>query len=684
MSDVYMPGISSRFNTDRIVEGLMKIERIPRDRSEREKERLQAQKTYWQDVNRRMVSLRDSARQLYSFQNPFNDRIITSSDASVLTGGAVRQTMPQTKEFTVKQIAQADRFLSSPVDDSFTVEAGVYTFDSGPEHISFNFKGGSLKDFVDALNRRGKGKIEASFVTVQSGKKSLLIESKITGEENNLVFSDAALDLALKSGVLEQQINLQDVAITLVDGGGAVQDAGQTGQEVAAQLSAVDNDSLKVSAAGGASIAFPDNTVVSQGLTIFFETAVKVLPTEPPPKVEPPPGPSVPQTGSVTFNGIVIDSAPSSVPIPEWKPPEPPPRIDDMNVLSLTFSDGTNIELAPIEDASGFTRVSFQIPDSEIGKTLVSLNIANKNTHRDVSLRRIQIMDPSDPINYKPANPVSVAQDAVVSMDGISVSRATNTIDDLLPGITIAVKKPSDTPVRIAVEADRDAIKDAIITFVGNYNRVMAEINVLTRNDDRIVQELSYLSEEEQGDMRNRMGAFAGDSTLTQYKNAAQNAVTAPYSTATGTEMLAKYGIGADMRMSGGSSGYDPSRLRGYLEIDEKKLDEALEINLAEVQQLFGFDSNGDLIVDSGVAYSLESLTRPYVETGGLIFIRTATIDSRIKADEQRIATLDKQLAEKEAALRIQYSQMENAYNRMEQMSNSLENFSRQNSNNGR
>ncbi|MDR2783331.1 MAG: flagellar filament capping protein FliD [Treponema sp.] len=670
-----MPGISSRFNTDRLIEGLMKLERVPRDRSEQEKERLQAQKTYWQDVNRRMVSLRDSARQLYSFQNPFNDRIITSSDASVLTGSAVRQTAPQTKEFTVKQIAQADRFLSLPVDDSFTVEAGVYTFDSGPEHISFDFKGGSLKDFADALNRRGKGKIEASFVMVQSGKKSLLIESKITGGENNLIFSDAALDLALKSGILEQRSNVRDIPITLIGVGDAIQDA---------SLSVVDNDSLKVSATGNASIAFPDNTVVNQGLTIFFETAVKVLPTEPPPKAEAPPGPSVPKTGSVTFNGIVIDSAPSSVPIPEWKPPEPPERIDDMNMLSLTFSDGTSIELAPIEDVPDFTRVSFQIPDSEIGKIVVSFNIVNKNTHRDVSIRRVQIMDPSDPVNYKPVNPVSVAQDAVVSMDGINVSRATNTIDDLLPGITITAKKPSDTPVRIAVEADRETIKNAIISFVGNYNRVMAEINVLTRNDDRIVQELSYLSEEEQEAMRNRMGAFAGDSTLTQYKNAAQNAVTMPYPTATGTEMLAKYGIGTDMRMSGGSSGYDPSRLRGYLEIDEKKLDEALEMNLAGLQQLFGFDSNGDLIIDSGVAYTLESLTRPYVETGGLIVIRTATIDSRIKADEQRIAALDKQLAEKEAALRIQYNQMENAYNRMEQMSNSLENFSRQNSNGGR
>ncbi|MDR2792840.1 MAG: flagellar filament capping protein FliD [Treponema sp.] len=679
-----MPGVSSRFNTGEIIESLMKIERIPRDRSEQEKETLLEQKTYWQDVNRRMVSLRDSVRQLYSFQNPFNDRIITSSDGSVLTGTAVRQTASQTKEFTVRQIAQADRFLSSPLDDSFTVEAGAYTVSSGAEQVSFDFKGGSLKEFVDAFNRRGKGKIEASFVTVQTGKKSLLIESKITGAGNNLIFSNAALDMALKSGIVEQQIRFQDVPIHAATVNGTAQEAVQhTGQALprqgAAQLVTVDNGILKISATGGASVMFPDNTVANRGLTISFETATKVRATEPPPKAEPPPGPSIPKTGSVTFNGIVIDGAPSSVPIPEWKPPEPPVRIDDMDVLSLTFSDGTSVELAPVEDTTGFTQVSFQIPDSEIGKTLVSLAIVNKNTHRDVSIQRIQVMDPSASINYKPKNPVSIAQDAVISMEGIDISRTTNTIDDILPGITVTVKKPSDAPVRITVEADKETVKDAVITFVGNYNRLMAEINVLTRTDDRIIQELSYLTQEEQKAMSDRMGTFSKDSTLTQYKNAIQNTVTAPYPIAAGTTMLAKYGIGTDMRMGGGS--YDASRLRGYLEIDEKKLDEALEMSLTELQQLFGFDTNGDLIVDSGIAYAIESLTRPYVETGGLISIRTATIDSRIKADEQRIAALDKQLAEKEAALRVQYSQMESAYNRMEQMSNSLENFSRQNSN---
>jgi flagellar hook-associated protein 2 len=100
------------------------------------------------------------------------------------------------------------------------------------------------------------------------------------------------------------------------------------------------------------------------------------------------------------------------------------------------------------------------------------------------------------------------------------------------------------------------------------------------------------------------------------------------------------------------------------------------------VQQVFGYDTNGDLIVDSGVAYAFESISKPYTETGGLISIKIATIDSRIKQDDRRIASLTKQLADKEVSLKKQYSQMESAYDRMEQMSTSLDNFSKQNSNN--
>jgi flagellar hook-associated protein 2 len=211
----------------------------------------------------------------------------------------------------------------------------------------------------------------------------------------------------------------------------------------------------------------------------------------------------------------------------------------------------------------------------------------------------------------------------------------------------------------------------------------MAEVNVLTRNDDRIIEELSYLSPEEQAEMKKRLGVFSGDSTLNQFKNSLQRAATAPYPTSEERELalLAQIGIGTDIRRAGGGS-YDPSRLRGYLEIDEKALDAAIESKLPAIQQLFGSDTNGDLIVDSGIAYTMDAVSKPFVESGGFITLKTGTIDSRISQDRRRIETLVRLLAAKEAALKVQYGQMEGAYNRMEQMSTSLDQFSQQNNNN--
>ena len=240
--------------------------------------------------------------------------------------------------------------------------------------------------------------------------------------------------------------------------------------------------------------------------------------------------------------------------------------------------------------------------------------------------------------------------------------------------------------------------------MVGNYNRLMAELNVLltpipanvqvSDTSDRrtaafrVIDELATywwsvtLDKEETEEMQQRLGAFATDSTLTQFKSNLQRAVTSPYPTDEGRDlsMLAQIGVGANAGNRGG--GYSVSQMRGYLEIDEKKLDEAIERNLPAIKQLFGSDTSGDLIADTGAAFNIDSLTRPFVETGGIVALKTGSIDSRISQDTRRIETMDRQLVAKEAALKAQFSRMESAYARMEQMSSSLENFGRQNSNN--
>ncbi|MDR1143815.1 MAG: flagellar filament capping protein FliD [Spirochaetaceae bacterium] len=662
MSDIYIPGVKSRFNTDTLIEDLMKVERIPKDRAEKQIETLQTEKGYWQEIGRRVGSLRESARSLYSFQNPFSERIARSSDDSVLTATATRQAVEQERSFSVRQIARADRFLSNPLDTSFRVPEGNYGFKIGGDEISFNYRGGTLKDFTEVLSRRGRGKIQASIVSVEKGTQSLLVESLVTGAENRLSFSGAAEGLARSLGLGES--------------------AEESGDPPLPAKAAVLEASRTVPAENTATIAFPEdarNLSAHGGMILSFETSTKITPQDNTVPL-PPPGPSIPKPGSVSYGGITVENDVSSVPLPEWEAPPPPRRVDDLAMLSLRFTDDSSAALPLVGDSSAFVPSKINLDELTGGKTIASMEVVNNNTNRDLSIRNITVINPVPPPAFKPGNAVSTAQDAIIDMEGIEIKRPSNEISDLIPGVTVIARAPSDRPVTLNVEPDREAVKDAIISMVGNYNRLMAELNVTTRADERVVQELSYLSPEEQADLRKRLGVFSGDSMLNQFKNGLQQAVSGAYPTQAERDlaMLAQIGIGTDVRRSGATTGYDPSRLRGYLEIDEKVLDAALQKDLSAIQQLFGYDTDGDLIVDSGIAHALEGLSKPYVETGGIVSLKTGTIDSKINQEQRRVATLDRQLEAKEESLKRQYGRMESAYSRMEAMGTSLDNFSRQ------
>ncbi|WP_010255556.1 flagellar filament capping protein FliD [Treponema primitia] len=679
MSDIYVPGVKSRFNTDKLIDDLMKVERVPRDRVERRVETLQTEKTYWQEMGRRMGTLRDSARLLFSFQNPFNERIVISQDDSVISAIATREATEQDHRFTVKQVAAADRFISSPLEENYRIPNGTYNFSVGEDQISFAFRGGSLREFTEALNRRGKEKIQASLIQVEPGTRSLLIESLVTGEKNRLGFSEDAETLAIGIGMAER-VNDTRVDFALSDA------TVQPGRNSDPKLISLENNILSVNAGGRAFISpgvairsSPELVVSFEASTVVQRNGAVIIP-------QPPTGPELPPTGSASYGGITIENDLSSAPLPPWTPPPIPPRVDDFGVLTFNYSDGTTTILPPISDSEDFKSYQYRLQDIAGDKTIVSMELVNGNTHRDVSIKNIRIYDPqATGGGFKAHNPVSLASDAIITMDGIEIKRPSNNIDDLIPGVTITPRTVSDRPVSLGVQPDREAIKDSVISLVGNYNRLMAEVNILTRNDDRIIQELSYLTTEEQENYRKRLGTFSGDSTLSQFKNTLQRAATTPYPTSDAPLLLSQIGVGTDVRRSGASSGYDASRLRGYLEIDEKILDSALETQIPRIRQLFGFDSDGDLLVDSGLAYTIDNLARPYVETGGIISLKTSSIDSRVDQDQRRMETLDRQLASKESSLKIQYGQMEGAFTRMERMSTSLDQFSQQsNSNNSR
>jgi flagellar hook-associated protein 2 len=138
--------------------------------------------------------------------------------------------------------------------------------------------------------------------------------------------------------------------------------------------------------------------------------------------------------------------------------------------------------------------------------------------------------------------------------------------------------------------------------------------------------------------------------------------------------MLSQIGISTGAS-TGGFAGVSPGRLRGYLEIDEKKLDSALKTNMRDIKNLFGYDSDGDLVADTGIAYMMDKNLQSFTQVGGIIASKTSTLNGKMTASQKNIDSLEKKLKQKENDLKVKYGQMESALNSLEKQSDSIKNF---------
>jgi flagellar hook-associated protein 2 len=665
MSDITIPGVTSKVDTQKIIDALMEVERQPLKRMQADADLLAKRKAAWQDFNRSLTTLRDDARGLYGFENPFTNRIVDSSDATSITATATRQAIDEKLAVAVKRIATADRFLSRSLARDFAVDAGEYVFSVGGKEIRLAYSGGSLKDFADALTRRGGDLLRASVVNDTKDTQVLLVESRKTGAENRLVFSGAAADLGVRTGMLERKLSAsRELALSerALAAWGKTLDPSQ--YELADGVLTLEP---------GAELKIPVQPPVALDERMVLELSVKVeVLSEQAIAAARPPGPRVPETGSIEFGGVRIESGRSQAPLPEWQEPKPPEKVDDPQVLFLE-SGGKLVALPPLADTGEFQKMTIEV--GKLAGSIDSLDLRNRNTHRRISIADIALVDVTQRGDFVPANAVSEAADAALSLNGIEVTRPANLIDDVVPGVTLNLKAPSKENVELSVHRDAEGIKNTVLSLVGAYNRIVTDVDVLTRKDEAVIDQAGYLTDEERKKASDRLGLLTGETTLANLKSSMQQIMMNPYPTSRARDLalLAQIGIATDLRRPG--SGIDKTRLRGYLEVDEAKLENAIATWPEAVRELFGNDTDGDLVVNAGVAYSLDALLRPYVQTGGIISNRIAGTDTLIARSSREISDYQKHLTDYEAELKRKYGLMESALNQMDKNSQTLKNF---------
>ncbi len=675
MSDISIPGLNSRFNTGKLVADLVKAESVKLDRLNADAEELASTKKIWLDMNRLMVTVRNTARNLYNFESPFTERNATSSQAGIVASANRTASEGQTR-IEVVALAQTDRFASKSINKDTQIPEGTYTFTIGEETISMRYRGGLVRDFADSLSRRGDGRIKASLIQNTSDSHILVIEGLKTGSKMGVTFLDDAVALGLKLGMLAED-----------KGKAFAFDPSKTAIKAAENVQAgrnykIDASSIQVNPLTSLELPFPADFSLESAMVLEYEIRSPAISSDQQVKVELPTGPQIPSLPGAGLRDLRLPDKPSLVDLPNWEAPGPPPLKVDNQVVSLRSKSGITQALSPVSEGSEWT-----IQQVELGKSYpgtAALLIHNNNSLRNVELRNIKIHDPNSRGLYKPLAPISTAQDAHLKIEGIDVYRDNNIITDAIPGVTLTLNDVTSGSATIKVEPDRKLVKEKLIEFVAQYNGIIREINILTarKGTSDVVDEVGFFTDPEREAALVRVGKFQGDSTLNMIKSRLQTIVSSAYPNEKPNPvvMLATAGISTNASQGSGQ-GVNPSRLRGYLEINEKILDQFLVERFWGVKDLFGRDSDGDLISDRGVGVEFENYIRPYVQTGGILASKTNLLDSQIKQKGDEVKKFQAYLVNYEAQLKVKYGRMEGAVNSIENSSRDLQNLGNNNNN---
>ena len=229
-------------------------------------------------------------------------------------------------------------------------------------------------------------------------------------------------------------------------------------------------------------------------------------------------------------------------------------------------------------------------------------------------------------------NTLTQARDAVVSFGGagsdepILISSSSNTLDNVVEGVTFNLLAVSDKEVSLSIAQDVDGIVGKIQTFVDAYNEVQDALDDATSFDAETYER----------------GTLFGDSTVNTVRERLSRVIIQEVDgVAVGFARLFQAGlsIGANRR----------------LEFDETRFREAYQERPGLVEDLFAHEDTG---FGAAIADVLDELTR---DTDGVIARKDDLLTQQQEQLNDRIDTLSVLVEAKRARLQAQFVALESS-----------------------
>ena len=219
--------------------------------------------------------------------------------------------------------------------------------------------------------------------------------------------------------------------------------------------------------------------------------------------------------------------------------------------------------------------------------------------------------------------------DAAATINGLAVTSASNSLADVVQGLTLNLVKVTTSPVQVSVAKDTASIKTAVQTFAATYNNLAS----------LLAKDVKYDTDTKTA------GVLQGDSTAVALQRQLRMMMTANSSASTVFSTLSQ--VGLEMQQD------------GTIKVNDAKLTSALSSNAAEVQKLF---SNNDVAgngASDGIATKLRKFGDMVLGTDGMLTTRSAGLSKSLDLNGKQQDTVNTRLADTEARLRTQYSALD-------------------------
>ena len=219
---------------------------------------------------------------------------------------------------------------------------------------------------------------------------------------------------------------------------------------------------------------------------------------------------------------------------------------------------------------------------------------------------------------------------ANLSVNGVAIESASNTLTNVVPGLTLKLNQVTTAPVDVKIEADQEQVQKNIQAFVDSYNALAKTLTSTTR----------YVS-------GGASGVLQGDSTTIGIQRILRSMVS---SVSSGSSFSRLTDVGLEQQTD------------GTLKVNQTRLTSAFA-DMSNLQKLF--TTNNSDATTNGFGLKFKDFSQGLIASDGTVTNKATSIQGAIKRNtteqdkvNDRAARIEKQLRQQYSALDVKMAQM--------------------------